>query len=110
MSALPAPVTISERHIRTIIGRRITLIVPAWYHGHTQPIEMIDERWESFELNLLIHSEYRLSNIRRIELPARRYVSSGTSAMRGPEAWTCNACARAPRSTAICRQALTHEA
>ncbi len=63
-------------------GRRITLIVPAGYHGHTQPIEMIDERWESAELNLLIQSwqsdsrstiEYRLSNIRRIEPPARLF-------------------------------------
>ena len=63
-------------------GRRITLIVPAGYHGNTQPIEMIDERWESAELNLLIQSwhsdsrstiEYRLSNIRRIEPPARLF-------------------------------------
>jgi hypothetical protein len=63
-------------------GRRITLIIPAGYHGHTQPIEMIDERWESAELNLLIQSwhsdsrstiEYRLSNIHRIEPPARHF-------------------------------------
>jgi len=63
-------------------GRRITLIVPAGYEGHTQPVKMIDERWESAELNLLIQSwhsdsrstiEYRLSNIRRIEPPARLF-------------------------------------
>ena len=63
-------------------GRRITLIVPAGYEGHTQPLKMIDERWESAELNLLIqswHSDsqstiaYRLSNIRRIEPPARLF-------------------------------------
>ena len=43
---------------------------------------MINERWESAELNLLIQSrhsdsrstiEYRLSNIRRIEPPARLF-------------------------------------
>jgi hypothetical protein len=63
-------------------GRRITITVPVWYHGNTQPIEMIDERWESVELNLLIQSwhsdsrstiEYRLLNIRRTEPPARLF-------------------------------------
>ena len=85
-------------------GRRITIIVPAGYHGNTQPIEMIDERWESAELNLLIQSwhsdsrsriEYRLSNIRRIEPPARlfemppdytvdRTMNPGTRGCRSP--------------------------
>jgi hypothetical protein len=63
-------------------GRRVTLIVPAGYKGHTQPGKMIDERWESAELNLLIQSwhsdsrstiEYQLSNIRRTEPPARLF-------------------------------------
>jgi hypothetical protein len=48
----------------------------------TPSIEMMDERWESAEFNLLIPSwhsdsrstiEYRLSNIRRTEPPARLF-------------------------------------
>jgi hypothetical protein len=63
-------------------GRRIAITVPAGYRGNSQPIEMIDERWESAELNLLIQSwhsdarstiEYRLSNIGRTEPPARLF-------------------------------------
>ena len=63
-------------------GRRITIIVPAGYRRNSEPIEMMDERWESAELNLLIQSwhadsrstvEYRLSNIRRTEPPARLF-------------------------------------
>ena len=63
-------------------GRRVTIIVAAGYGGDTQPIEMMDERWVSAESNLLIQSshsdsrstiEYRLSNIRRTEPPARLF-------------------------------------
>ena len=61
-------------------GRRITLTVPVGYGRNTQPNEMMDERWESAELQLLVQSrhsdsssiiEYRLSNIRRDEPHAR---------------------------------------
>jgi hypothetical protein len=61
-----------------VTGRRVTLVAPAGYHGHQQAIEMVDERWESAELHLLIQSrqsdsrgtiEYRLSNIERTEPP-----------------------------------------
>jgi hypothetical protein len=59
-------------------GRRVTIVVPAGYHGNEQAIEMVDERWESAELHLLIQSRhsdsrgtirYRLSNIQRTEPP-----------------------------------------
>jgi hypothetical protein len=92
-------------------GRRITLIVPAGYHGHTQPIEMIDERWESAELNLLIQSwhsdsrstiEYRLSNIRRIEPPARLFEMppdyTMDMLMTPGEPWMSFASAESPRA------------
>jgi len=63
-------------------GRRITIVVPPGYHQNDQSIEMVDERWESVELQLLIQSrhsdprstiEYRVSNIRRTEPPAHLF-------------------------------------
>ena len=63
-------------------GRRITLVLPSGYRGNAKPIEMIDERWESEELQLLVQSwhsdarstiDYRLSNIRRTEPPANLF-------------------------------------
>ena len=60
-------------------GRRITIVVPPGYHRNDRRTEMVDERWESAELQLLIQSrhsdsqstiEYRLSNIRLAEQPA----------------------------------------
>ena len=59
-------------------GRRVTIVVPAGYHGNDRAIEMVDERWESAELHLLIQSrhsdsrgtmQYRLANIQRTEPP-----------------------------------------
>ena len=91
-------------------GRRITLIGPAGYHGISQPFEMIDERWESAELNLLIqswHSDsrstigYRLSNIRRTEPPARLfemppdYTMDALPTIKDP--WMSFASAEGPR-------------
>ncbi len=60
-------------------GRRLTIVVPPGYGRNDQWVEMVDERWESAELQLLVYSrhsdssgtiEYRLSNIRRTEPPA----------------------------------------
>jgi hypothetical protein len=65
-------------------GRRITLVVPAGYHQNERPIEIVDERWESLELQLLIQSrhsdsrstiDYRVSNIRRREPPDHLFES-----------------------------------
>jgi len=63
-------------------GRRITIVVPPGYRGNDQSIEMVDERGESAELQLLIRSRhsdprstvaYRLSNIRRTEPSAHLF-------------------------------------
>ena len=63
-------------------GRRITIVVPPGYRRNDQWTEIVDERWESAELQLLIQSrhsdsrstiEYRLSNIRRTEPPAHLF-------------------------------------
>lgn len=64
------------------IGRRITIVVPPGYRRNEQFMEMVDERWESADLKLLMYSfhsaswgtiEYRLSNVRRIEQPAHLF-------------------------------------
>lgn len=62
-------------------GRRITTTIPGGSRiGNDRPFQIVDERWESTELKLLIvgrHSdprtgvvEYRLTNIRRADPPA----------------------------------------
>jgi hypothetical protein len=65
-------------------GRRLTTTIPAGSRvGNDRPITIVDERWESAELQILIsarHSnpltgivDYRLSNIRRVEPPAHMF-------------------------------------
>lgn len=58
-------------------GRRITMTIPAGVLRNDKPVEMVDERWESRELHLLISAhfsdsrlgnvEYQLTNLRRVE-------------------------------------------
>lgn len=58
-------------------GYRVTMTIPAGYRGYNKPAVLIDERWESPELKLLIagHSsdtrvgelDYLVTNIRRVE-------------------------------------------
>lgn len=68
-----------------VVGTRTTLTVPMYALGNnTQPITILDERWESRELGLLIsarHSdsrygtiEYRLENIQRAEPPPALFI------------------------------------
>jgi hypothetical protein len=72
-------------------GRRLTIVIPPGYRHYDKWIEMVDERWESAELQLLIQSrhsdsrstiEYRLSNIRRTEPPAHLFELPAL--LRGP--------------------------
>ena len=59
------------------IGRRGTVTIPIGQVGNDRPIEIVDERWESPELEIVIYShssdsrsgviEYRLANIQRTE-------------------------------------------
>jgi len=61
----------------TANGRRTTLTIPAGQIGNDRPIAIVDERWESPELRLLLLSthndprtgevEFRLMNLRRGE-------------------------------------------
>jgi hypothetical protein len=60
-------------------GHRITIVVPPGYRGNDQGIEMVDERWESAELQLLIqsrHSDAKHDRIPRDEHPAHRATCS----------------------------------
>lgn len=94
-------------------GRRVTIVVPAGYHGNDQVIEMVDERWESAELRLLIQSrhsdsrgtiQYRLSNIRRSEPPLNLFeipVEYNLDAMQTTnDPWLSFAPAESPRAGA----------
>ncbi len=59
------------------IGRRVTVTIPIGRVRNDQPIEVLDERWESPELKIVIYSravdpragviEYRVTNIQRTE-------------------------------------------
>jgi hypothetical protein len=84
----PKEESLGERSIEgvTSVGHRTTIILPAGqadpYNG--SPVELIDERWESPELKLLVQSrvsdsrtgtiEYRLTNVRRGEPLATLFV------------------------------------
>src|SRR5687767_7173713 len=69
-------------------GRRTVTAIPAGQVGNDRPIEIIDERWESVELKVLLRSlhrdprtgdiEYALTKISRAEPPASMFtVPSG---------------------------------
>jgi hypothetical protein len=58
------------------MGRRFTVTIPAGEFGNDRPMQIVDDTWESPELQLVIYSrhsdprtgviEYRLNNIRRV--------------------------------------------
>ena len=66
------------------MGRRITTTVPAGSRvGNDRPMTIVDERWESNDLQILIYArhsnpltgvvEYQLSNITRAEPPSHLF-------------------------------------
>jgi len=96
------------------VGRRITIVVPPGYERNDRPIEMVDERWESAELGLVIQSrhsdsrstiEYRLSNIRRTEPPAHLFELPADynmdSTQTTNEPWMSFTLAEGPRAGAF---------
>jgi hypothetical protein len=64
-------------------GRRITVTIPAGHFGNDRPIELVDERWESKDLRVVVYArssdprtgtvEYQLTNISRAEPPAEMF-------------------------------------
>jgi hypothetical protein len=83
-----------------VTGRRITTTVPAGVFGNDKPFQVVDERWDSPELKLLIyaqssdphtgHVEYRVTNINRSEQPGELFVipSDYTIASSGDNGYT----------------------
>jgi hypothetical protein len=65
-------------------GQRITTTIPIGSMGNNKPIDIIDERWESVELKVLVRSlhrdprsgdiEYTLTKISRMEPPASLFT------------------------------------
>ena len=102
---IPADVRATEEQLGTrqiegvrAIGRRTTAIIPINRVGNDQPITITDERWQSPELRLVVHSrysdprtgvvEYRVTGINRTEpradlftVPAE-YTVIGTPGLR----------------------------
>jgi len=96
-------------------GRRLTIVVPPGYGRNDQWTEMVDERWESAELQLLVYSwhsdsrstiEYRLSNVRRTEPPAHLFevppdYTVGYSSLSDNDPVTSFAAAEGPNAGAF---------
>jgi len=83
-----------------VVGRRVVTTVPAGVVQNDRPFQIVDDRWESSELGILIHGvssdprtgdiEYRLTNIRRTEPSADLFAipSDYTIATTGDNGWT----------------------
>jgi hypothetical protein len=79
-------------------GTKTFITVPAGLMGNERPVEVVEERWESAELKLVLLSlqqnpvsgevEYRLTNISRAEPPAELFkIPAGykvTDITKGP--------------------------
>ena len=80
----------------TAVGQRMTTTIPAGQVGNDRPIEIIDERWESPALKVLLRSvhrdprtgevEYVLTKISRAEPPASLFtVPAGYTIKNGDQ-------------------------
>jgi len=80
-----------------VTGSRTTMTASDTRFAHGRRFEIVDERWESPELNILIESryadprmgviEYRLTNIRRIEPPSHLFDIPADYAPRTLDPW-----------------------
>lgn len=85
-----------------VTGRRTTTIIPTGRMGNDRPIQIVDERWESPELRVMVYSrfsdprtgvvEYRLMNINRSEPRADLFVVPADYTMA--PAWTTGVAAQ----------------
>jgi hypothetical protein len=67
-----------------VVGTKRVEVIPAGRIGNDRPIEIVDERWESPVLRVLVQSrhsdprtgivEYRLANVSRAEPPHDLFV------------------------------------
>lgn len=83
-----------------VTGRRITTTIAAGQWNNDRPMQIVEERWESPELKIVIYSrqtnpqtgniEYRLTNIRRTEPPPDLFVLPADSTIgraTGDDGW-----------------------
>ncbi|HEY7188569.1 MAG TPA: hypothetical protein VH436_18555 [Vicinamibacterales bacterium] len=87
---------LGSRQISGVVttGRRVTKVVWVGVLGNDEPIRIVDERWESPELKLLIYSrysnsrtgdiQYSLTNIQQVEPAEGLFDVSGEAARVGP--------------------------
>lgn len=98
------------------VGHRLTLFIPIGLTGNSEPLEIIDERWESPELQLLVygrnsdhrgHVEYWLSDISRVEPPLDLFVVPPDYTIRNAdrdEPWIAADWGRTPEGTGTPRR------
>jgi len=96
------------------VGYRVTRTIPLWQAGNDRPIELVDERWESPELKLVISSssidprtgvvEYRLTNIKR---PSSHQFSS-TCRQTTPSLHLTPPASGLPSNPSKCRNSVKH--
>lgn len=81
-----------------VVGRRTMVMVPAGQLGNDRPMQIVDERWESPELKLVIYSrhsdprtgeiDYRVTNITRAEPPPDLFlIPTGYTVGGGQDDW-----------------------
>lgn len=80
-----------------VVGRRTTVTIPVGEVGNERPMQIVDERWESPELKIVIQSrhsdprtsviDYTLSNISRAEPPAALFLIPADYAVEGHGKW-----------------------
>ena len=82
----PAGESIGVRQIEGLeaVGTRMTAVIETGRIGNDRPIEIVDERWESRALKIVLHSkhsdprtgivEYRLTNVSRAEPPRELFT------------------------------------
>ena len=91
--------SLGKRHMAglEVMGRRITITIPAGQLGNDRPMQIVDERWESAELKIVIYSrhsdprtgvvEYQVTNIVRADPPAELFVIPPDYTIRGESDW-----------------------
>ena len=80
-----------------VSGKRITVTVPAGQLGNDRPMQIVDERWESPQLKMVIYArhsdprtgviDYRLANIRRTEPALDLFVMAADYTMVRGRDW-----------------------
>jgi hypothetical protein len=91
--------SLGTRHVAglEVTGRRLTTTIPVGQLGNDRPMQIVDERWESAELKIVVYSrhsdprtgvvEYQLTNVLRAEPPADLFLVPPNYTIRGSSDW-----------------------